>query len=153
MIFLSALLLAALCSCRSSRQSEAEYAQMTSVGIEKAGSSLTVDDVRSLITSSLALDLSGITVEFFPPDSTRPDAVGAPKAINIANAKAKASAARDTHRHTTADEQEAESLSAQSSASASENTREVDDILRPSARLILGAIMMVFIIIFIKSRK
>ena len=75
------LFLSALFSCRSSRQSVTDYADTTAVIIDEAVVTYSTDEILSLISSSCELDLSGITIEFFPPDSVHPDSRAAPKSI------------------------------------------------------------------------
>lgn len=151
------LLLPALFSCRTSRQSVSDYSDTTSVAVGVAESSHATDDILSVITASSELELSGITVEFFPPDTVRPDSRAAPKSIKIENAKAKESTEQATHEQATVDGQKTVNLSAQSSAAASENTRTDNDFLRPSDRVIffsiLAAIIIISLICFIKYRK
>lgn len=151
------LLLSALFSCRTSRQSVSDYSDTASVAVGVAESSHATDDIISVITASRELELSGITVEFYPPDTVRPDSRAAPKSIKIENAKAKESTEQATHEQATVDGQKTVNLSAQSSAAASENTSTDNDFLRPSDRVIflsiLAAIIIISLICFIKYRK
>lgn len=68
-LFFLALLLSGIASCRSSKQSVTEYSDTTSVVVSEVAEKLSNDDILSLIKASRELELSGITVEFFPPDS------------------------------------------------------------------------------------
>lgn len=151
------LLLPALFSCRTSRQSVSDYSDTASVAVGVVESSHATDDIISVITASRELELSGITVEFFSPDTVRPNSRAAPKSIKIENAKAKESTEQATHEQATVDGQKTVNLSAQSSAAASENTRTANDFLRPSDRVIffsvLAAIIIISLICFIKYRK
>lgn len=151
------LFLSALFSCRSSRQSVTDYANTTAVVISEIEATHSTDDLLSLISSSRELDLSGITVEFFPPDSVHPDSRAAPKSIKIENAKAKESTEQATHEQATVDEQKTVNLSAQSSTAVAENTRTDNDLLRPPDWVlffsILSAIIINSLIYFIKYRK
>lgn len=151
------LFLSALFSCRSSRQSVTDYANTTAVVISEIEATHSTDDLLSLISSSRELDLSGITVEFFPPDSVHPDSRAAPKSIKIENAKAKESTEQATHEQATVDEQKTVNLSAQSSTAVAENIRTDNDLLRPPDWVlffsILSAIIIISLIYFIKYRK
>lgn len=151
------LFLSALFSCRSSRQSVTDYADTAAVVVDVAENSHSTDDILSIISFSRELDLSGITVEFFPPDSVHPDSRAAPKSIKIENAKAKESTEQATHEQATVDEQKTENLSAQSSTAVAENTRTDNDLLRPADWVvffsILTAIIIISLIYFIKYRK
>lgn len=151
------LFLSALFSCRSSRQSVTDYADTTAVVIDEAVVTYSTDEILSLISSSRELDLSGITIEFFPPDSVHPDSRAAPKSIKIENAKAKETTQQATHEQASVDEQKTVNLSAQSTTSVAENTRTDNDILNPADWVvffsILSAIIIISLIYLIKYRK
>ncbi len=151
------LFLSALFSCRSSRQSVTDYADTTAVVIDEAVVTYSTDEILSLISSSCELDLSGITIEFFPPDSVHPDSRAAPKSIKIENAKAKETTQQATHEQASVDEQKTVNLSAQSTTSVAENTRTDNDILNPADWVvffsILSAIIIISLIYLIKYRK
>lgn len=151
------LFLSALFSCRSSRQSVTDYADTTAVVIDEAVVTYSTDEILSLISSSCELDLSGITIEFFPPDSVHPDSRAAPKSIKIENAKAKETTQQATHEQASVDEQKTVNLSAQSTTYVAENTRTDNDILNPADWVvffsILSAIIIISLIYLIKYRK
>lgn len=123
-IILSIVLLSALCSCRSSRQTVTQYADTTSLVVDEVHDSHMADDILSLLSASRELDLSGIKVEFFPPDSVHPDARAAPKSITIENAKAKETTEQTSHEQVTVDEQKTVNLSAQSSTDIAQDSQE-----------------------------
>lgn len=156
-IFLIILLSSAICSCRSSKQSKVEYSDTTSVSVAGAVTTLTKDEILSFISASLELDLSGIKVEFFPPDSAYPDARAAPKALTIENAKAKESTEQTAKETAAVDEHKTVNLSAQSSTDLRQDTRSDNDFLRPSGWVIffsiLGAILIVTISIIITLKR
>lgn len=114
------------------------------------------DDIFSLLSASRELDLSGIKVEFFPPDSVHPDARAAPKSITIENAKAKETTEQTSHEQVTVDEQKTVNLSAQSSTDIAKDTMTDNDILRPADWVVFFSILsaiIIFLIFLIKSRK
>lgn len=156
-IILSIVLLSSLCSCRSSRQSVTDYADTSSTVVDEVIESHTTDEILSLLSASRELDLSGIKVEFFPPDSVHPDSRAAPKSLTIETAKAKESTEKSSHEQATVDKQKTVNLSAQSSAEISKDTRTDNDILRPADWVvffsILSAIVIITLIFLIKSRK
>lgn len=157
-IFLTILLTSAICSCRSSKQSSVQYSDTTSVSAAGSVSTLSKDEILSLISASRELDLSGIKVEFFPPDSVHPDARAAPKSLTIETAKAKESTEQATKETAAVDEQKTVNLSAQSAASLQQDTQSDNDFLRPADWVIfvsvLGAILIVtFSIIFTIKHK
>lgn len=157
-IFLPILLTSAICSCRSSKQSTVQYSDTTSVSAAGSVSTLSKDEIISLISASRELDLSGIKVEFFHPDSVHPDSRDAPKSLTIETAKAKESTEQITKETATVDEQKTVNLSAQSAASTQQDTQSDNDFLRPADWVIfvsvLGAILIViFSIIFTIKHK
>lgn len=157
-IFLTILLTCAICSCRSSKQSTVQYSDTTSVTAAGSVSTLSKDEILSLISASRELDLSGIKVEFFPPDSVHPDSRAAPKSLTIESAKAKESTEQTTKETAAVDEQKTVNLSAQSAASLQQDTQSDNDFLRPADWVIfvsvLGAILIViFSVIFTIKHK
>lgn len=130
-IFLTILLTSAICSCRSSKQSYVQYSDTTSVSAAESVATLSKDEILSLISASRELDLSGIKVEYFPPDSIHPDSRAAPKSLTIAAAKAKESTEQATHETAAVDEQKTVNLSARSSASGQQDMKRDKDIMRP----------------------
>lgn len=157
-IFLTILLTSAICSCRSSKQSSVQYSDTTSVSAAGSVSTLSKDEILSLISASRELDLSGIKVEFFPPDSVHPDSRAAPKSLTIETARAKESTEQATKETAAVDEQKTVNLSAQSAASLQQDTQSDNDFLRPADWVIfvsvLGAILIVtFSIIFTIKHK
>lgn len=155
--FLAILLMSAIYSCRSSRQSATEYVDTSDVVGDFAGESLTNDDILSFITASRELDLSGIKVEFFPPDSAHPPSRAAPKSIEIESAKTKETSEQSSHEQMSVDEQKTVNLSAQTSKTLQQDTHSDNDMLRPADWVvsfsILGAILILSLIIIIKTRK
>lgn len=152
------LLMSAICSCRSSKQSTVEYSDTTSVSAAGSVSMLSKDEILSLISASRELNLSGVKVEFFPPDSVHPNSRAAPKSLTIENAKAKESTEQATYETSAVDEQKTVNLSAQSAASLQQDTHSDNDFLRPADWVIfvsvLAAILIVvFSIIFTIKHK
>ena len=146
----------AICSCRASSQSSLEYADTTSVSVTSTSATLSTVEILSLFYAYQTLDLSGIKVEFFPPDSVHPDARAAPKSITIENAKAKETTEQTSHEQVSADEQKTVNLSAQSSTDIAKGTRTDNNILRPADWVVFFSILsaiIIFLIFLIKSRK
>lgn len=156
-ILLTILLMSAICSCRSSRQSVTDYADSASVVMDEVKATDASDDILSLIIASRELDLSGIKVEFFPPDSVHPASRAAPKSLEIESAKVKESTEQTTHEKSSVDEQKTVNLQAQSSKALQQDTRSNNDFLRPADWVIffsmLASIIIFFVILLIKSKK
>lgn len=161
------LLLSAICSCRTARQSVSESADSTKVEIKEVKSVLSTDEILYLLNSSRELDLSGITVEFFPPvidgvawlgqDSAHPDSRAAPKSLTIDNAKAKERSDAATHQVATVGEEDTVNVNLAQSSAKSESTRSDTAILRPSDWVIISSllalILLLSIILFIRIRS
>lgn len=156
-IILSIILLSTLYSCRSSRQSVTDYSNTGALEINGVLDTHASVDILSLLSTLREVEMSGIKVEFFPPDSIHPDSRAAPKAITIENAKAKESTEQATHEQASVDEQKTENLSAQSATDIETDTRTDNDFLRPADWVIffsiLSAIIIITLILLIKSRK
>lgn len=156
-ILLSIVLLSALYSCRSSRQSATDYSNTGTLETNEVLGSHASVDILSLLSTLRESELSGIKVEFFPPDSVHPDSRAAPKVITIENAKAKESTEQATHEQATVDEQKTENLSAQSVTDIETDTQTDNDFLRPSDKVIffsiLSAMLIISLIFLIKTRK
>lgn len=156
-IILLFFFLLGICSCRSSRQSVTDYADTASVVIDEVKASHASDDILSLLSSSRELDLSGITIEFFPPDSAHPDSRAAPRTLSIENAKSKETTVNASHEQAAVDEQKTVNLQAQSSSDLKLDTRSNNDFLRPADWVIffsmLASIIIFFVILLIKSKK
>ena len=88
------LLASAIWSCHTSRHASAELAVQTSTTAVDSSSALVTENFRSLVNSVRDMQLWGIEVEFFPPDSLHPSAAPAPKSLTIQ--KAVASESTDT---------------------------------------------------------
>lgn len=146
-IILSIVLLSAICSCHSSRQSVTDYADTSSIVVDEVLESHSTDEILSLLSASRELDLSGIKIEFFPPDSVHPDARAAPKSITIENAKVKETTEQTSHEQVTVDEQKTVNLSAQSSTDITQHSQNDTNILHPADWVILISILATLIIL------
>ncbi len=166
-MLLTILLLSAICSCRSSRESLADSADSTKVEISGRKASSFTDEILSLLNSSRELDLSGITVEFFPPvidgvawmgqDSAHPDSRAAPKSLTIDKAKAKEQSNTATHQIASTEEKDTVNVNLSQSSAKTESTRIASNIILPDDWVvffsILVAILLFSIIIFIRIRS
>lgn len=145
-VLLIILLSSAICSCRSSKQSAFEYSDSTAVSVVGSVTTLSKDEILSLISASRELNLSGIKVEFFPPDTAHPDARAAPKSLTIENAEARESTEQATRETAAVDEQKTVNLSAQSSTAMQQDSRSDNDIFRPADWVIFFSILAAIII-------
>lgn len=152
-IFLTILLTCAICSCRSSKQSTVQYSDTTSVSAAGSVSTLSKDEILSLISASRELDLSGIKVEFFPPDSVHPDSRAAPKSLTIETAKAKESTEQATKETAAVEEQKTVNLLAQTSADMLQDSRAEDNILHPPDWVHICCVLMCAVVILVVIKR
>lgn len=156
-LFLTILLTSAICSCRSSKQSAIKSSDTTSVFVAESVSTLSTDEILSIFTGSRELDLSGIKVEFFPPDSTHPDSRASPKSFTIETISAKESTEQATQEKAAVDEKKSENLSAQNSSSLQQDTQCDNDFMqRPNWVIfisIFAAILIIFLSIIFKIKR
>lgn len=156
-LFLTIVLTSAICSCRSSKQSAVKYSDTTSVSVSESVSTLSTDEILSIFTASRELDLSGIKVEFFPPDSAHPDSRASPKSLTIEAASAKESTEQATKETAAVDDKKSENLSAQDSSSLQQDTQCDNDFLqRPNWVIfisIFAAILIIFLSIILKIKR
>lgn len=144
-IILSIVLLSALCSCRSSKQTVMDYADTASVVINEAHDSVVSKEVGSVISISRDLDLSGIKVEFFPPDSASSRAV--PKSITIESAKAKASERQLSVEQTTVAELKAVALRAYTASELKQESTSDVKALSPPGYLLFFSILISIVLV------
>lgn len=151
------LLMSAICSCRSSKQTALQTADSTAIDVSEVKASISAEEVLTLINTSTDIDLEGITVEFYPPDTAHPDARAAPKSLNIASARARNDTQAAQHEAAAAIEKDTVNVSIERATEQTQHTRADNDILYPSDWVIifslLGAIAILFIILIINQRR
>lgn len=144
------LLTSATCSCRSSSQSALEYSDSATVVASE--STLIKNEISSLVLASRKLDLSGIKIEFYPPDSLRPDSPPAPKSLSIDNAKANESAGQATQQTAAVDSKK--DLDYAASSSMQKDSRCDNDILRPPDWIwIIPVVLVITVILVVAIRR
>lgn len=122
-IFLTILLMSAIWSCRSSTDTVTDYKDTTSIRVDKVSATSSSDDLLSLLVSSRRFELSGIVIDFFPPDSTKGSARASPKQIRINSASASDSLEQFLASTNKTDSSETVNLVAQSSSSNKETSQ------------------------------
>ena len=147
------LLLVVLTSCHASRQSSTDYSTVSSTVIEENSSFHSTNDLLSIISTSHELNLLGIRIEFYPPDSLHPYSRAAPKSLSIDSAKAKDSTEQVTHEQTTTDEQKTENLSAQTSEQLQQDSTADSGALYLSSALLIPIALILFSLYLIKNSK
>lgn len=152
------LLSSAICSsCRTQNQSTVEYADTVSVTATSDNTTTTTDNILSIFTQSGELELSDVTLEFFPPDSLHPYPRPSPKSIAIGKAKSITSTDLLTTHTSAVDERKAETLTGQTSSALHQASQTKSDVLRPSDFTIffsvVGAILVLLVVIIIRYRS
>ena len=150
-ILLTIALSVAISSCRSSRQSNVAYTDTASVVSSATEGTHTAGDILSLLSVSREFDLSGIKIEFFPPDSAHPDSRA------VETAKVKDTSEQAIHEQVDVDGQKTVNLSAQSHTGLEHDTKSDADFARPADWVlvvsIIGAIIIFIVTLLIKSKK
>lgn len=146
---LAIFLMSGICSCRSAKQSVSQTADSTAVAVTQVKASMSAEDVLSKLTSSTDIDLTGITVEFFPPDTAHPDARAAPKSLKIETAKAHNDTHASTQQHRTAAEKDTVNVKARQSRATAKDTRSEAKALSPPGRVVFFSILAVIVLILI----
>lgn len=82
-LLLIILLTLAMCSCRSHKEAMDDFSIEVSADASGAQSCDSLSKILSVLHSLVVVDIAGISVEFFPPDSLHPDIRAIPKAIHI----------------------------------------------------------------------
>jgi len=121
----------------------------TAVEVSAAKESVSVDDVLSVISASTDIDLSGVTVEFFPPDTAHPCIRAAPKSLKIESARAGNDTKAARHEVATVDDKDTVNASKWQATATAQSARSDYDILRPSDWVVFSSILAVIIILFI----
>lgn len=157
-MFLTILLMSAIWSCRSAKQSFSQSADSTAVVASEVKASMSAEEILSLVKSSADIHLSGITVEFFPPDTAHPDARAAPKSLKIDNAKANRKSDASTHKVAASVEKDTVNVNLSESSASAQSTRSDTKILSPTEWVFLSilpiaVIAIIIILIFIYKRK
>lgn len=156
---LSLLLLSVLCSCRSAKQTVISSSDTTSVRVTELKETNMADEVRSLFASSRVMDLSGIKIEFFAPDSANNIPRASPKALSIESAKSKDTAEQITSSTSVATQKDSTRVDV-NSAKVSNNTSCADsNVMKPPDfsfifwSLVVIALLLIAKVITSKLRK
>lgn len=156
-ILLTILLACAICSCSSYRRAESEFRSTADTDLDITAERLTNDDIIRLITDTRELDLSGIRIEFYPPDSATPDSRASPRSVAIASARKKESSLQTENIHSSSCGKTTQNLTAHSSEESKQRSRSEGSLIAPSGNIILlsisGAILIMIMILILKSHK
>lgn len=136
-----------------------ESTDSTYVEVAESRVSNSTDEILSLLNSSTEFNISGITIDFFPPDSAHPDARAAPKSLKIDNAKAKNETNASKHEVSTSAEKDTVNVLISKSTASAQATKSDTKILSlldwVAWSIVPMAIILLIIsiyITFIKSR-
>lgn len=150
------LLTLAICSCRVTQQSASERVESADVGINTSGESLADDEILSFIVASRELDLTGVQVEFFPPDSACTTSRPAPKTLKIERASAKESSRQASHETTSVDTRNTVSFTSHTSDTQQEQSDVDSSFMRPADWVLcvsaLGIIFAGFVFIWLRFK-
>lgn len=151
-IFLTILLMSAIWSCRSSTESVIDYKDTVSIKVDKVSTASTSEDLLSLLVSSHRFDLSGIVIDFFPPDSTKGSARASPKQIRINSASASDSLEQFLASKSKNDSSETVNLVAESSSTNKETSQRKSMVADTPHRVTWLAVVGIAMIVFFAIR-
>ncbi|MDE6317202.1 MAG: hypothetical protein K2L73_02245 [Muribaculaceae bacterium] len=152
LIFLSLLLL--LLSCRSHKELLVESVDDVRVERLIQNDRDSVSLIFDLLRSSSDILLSGLTIDFFPPDSLHPDIRAVPKSIHIDSARVNELSERATAAAANVSDKGTENLKSDSSSSKKENQRSDVRAFSPSGwtifLLTVAAILIAGVFVYLK---
>ncbi len=137
-LFLPILFAWFICSCRSSRSSEARTTGSSALTGDFHQLSKDSADFFSFVTSTREADIFGVRFEFYPPDSVRPSDRPALKSLTVDKIKGKENTQAVTSAETRASVEESAAVDAESSLSSQTAEEHKADVLRPPAWLFVA---------------
>lgn len=144
-IFLSILLLFA--SCRSHKEVQREVVDISHIEGQVHASRDSAATVLDLLRSASDINLSGITVNFFPPDSLLPDIRAVPKSIHIDKANVKETSDAATLKSTEVNDDESVNLRVDTSTeSKQESTSDVNALSPPGYVLVFSILISIVLV-------
>ncbi|WP_289862913.1 hypothetical protein [uncultured Duncaniella sp.] len=118
------ILLLSFCSCHSSRQTRTDYADSSRIDLDATHVYRADNGFHTLLSATRAMELSGLEIVFYPPDTLHPGLPPAPMTITVGHAVTKDSATIDTGGHSTASVQDNVDLAASSGSAMQQDTRD-----------------------------
>lgn len=105
---LTILLALAICSCRSHKEVQSEVVNVAHVEQQSVSDRDSVAKILTMLQSQTDIDISGVTVDYFPADSLHPDIRATPSRIRIdkINVKQHSDVAQSSETATSAKETE-----------------------------------------------
>ena len=154
LIFATVVVLMLNCSCRSSRHDVLEYADSTSVSVDASRKALSHQDLMSTLCSSRNMLISGIRIEFFPPDSLHPEADPAPRSISVESVISDESAQLSSISCESAEDNTAVALSADSTHEIQHNENSNNEAFHPPDWIIFIVVFLAWgaLIFYLKSK-
>lgn len=148
------LLTCAIWSCSSSRHVESSQQNSTSYFQHSKSNASSLIAQKSKINLNQRLDISGLTIEFFPPDSAHPDARAAPKSITIKSAAANTNMADTTDISADIDlAEDCKSSRHEDNASSESHQQKSSPPLGPLALAAIGAALILTFSLMLRRLK
>lgn len=145
-ILLSFLLLYSSCNIQKETQVESSYT--SNLDSSSQASTLSLSQIVSLLNTTTDIDITGITLEFFPPDSLHPDGRASPKKLSIDKADIKNTSESTEVATVETISAETENLHHDSSGDTKQDTHQHGTIGIPLSEKIIFGVLLLIIIIF-----
>lgn len=143
----------AICSCSSSRSSAKHTHDTASVAYDELQIQKMDRDFSAIISSGLSVELSGVSIEFFAPDSNTPPSRASPHVVSIENIKLSESEDSQVKEITSSEDKETVNLLNQSSSDSSEDKISDVNALHPSRRFLILILFILILTIVIKKKR
>ena len=132
-------------TCHSSRQTRTDYADSSRIDLDATHVYRADNGFHTLLAATRAMELSGLEIVFYPPDTLHPGLPPAPMTITVGHAVTKDSATIDTGGHSNASVQDNIDLSASSGSAMQQDTRDTRG--SPLSSLNTPLIYLLFILV------
>lgn len=143
----------AICSCSSSRSSSKHTHDTASVAYDGLQIRKMDRDFSAVISSGRRFELSGVSIEFFAPDSNTPPSRASPHVVSIENIKLSESEDSQVKDVTSSEDKETVNLLNQSSSDSSEDKVSDVNTLHPSRRFLILALFILILTTIIKKKR
>lgn len=141
------LILLLLASCRSHKEVQREVVEISRIEGQILASRDSAASVLDLLRSAADIDLSGITVDFFPPDTLHPDARAAPRSIHIDKAHVKEASDAVTLKSTEVVADETVNLHSDTSTELKQESKSDVNALSPPGYVLVFSILIAILLV------
>lgn len=146
------LVLSVLASCRSAKQTTVQSADTTSVTIQQSTESVTAENVLTALATTTEIELAGVTVEYFPPDSGEQGPRASPRVVSIQSVRAINHTQSTAHEQRMTAEKDTLAIEAWQTTDTATTTRTETDSF-PHLRRFLFSLLTATLLLLLVYRK